>query len=295
VLHVVLRCALAAVLLAAAAAKVSRRDEARPALRALTPVPFWVVVGAEIVLAAGVALGSDPAALAAAAFMVASSVVLIAALRGGRAGAPCGCFGGGSRVSRVAVGRAAALAAAFAALPLLPRGDLATDTWLTIGLVLSLVLVAALGVAVLALAREVGMLRLAIGPQSALEIPEEGPAVGSDSGLRDAFDPRPGADLRLAVFSSEGCRMCRALAPAVAALGRDPHVSLLDLDEVRDAHHWERLGIPGSPFAVVCDAEGRVLAKGTFNSAGQLESLLAGAERRMRSHPTTPTTGPVGG
>jgi hypothetical protein len=124
------------------------------------------------------------------------------------------------------------------------------------------------------------MLRLAVGPQSALEIPEEGPPLGSDSGLAPLLDPRP--DLGLAVFTSEACHLCRSLAPSVAALARDPHVSVIELDELRDAADWARLAVPGSPYAVATDREGTVLAKGTFNSFGQLESLLAGAERRMR-------------
>jgi hypothetical protein len=290
VLHVVLRCALAAVLLVAAVAKIARRDESRAALTALVAAPtgivarvlFPAVVAAEIALAAGVALGSDVAALLAAAFMAASALVLARALRAGRGGAPCGCFGARSRVSRLAVARAAALAVAFALLPLVPRDDLSADAWLTIGLVTALALVAAMAVALFALARVVGLLRLAIGPQSALEIPDEGPPLGAESGLGAFFDPRPGADLGLAVFTSEGCHLCQALAPAVAALGRDPHVSLAELDEVRDHEHWERLGIPGSPYALVLDRRRSVVAKGTFNSLGQLESLLAGAERRMR-------------
>ena len=281
-LHVVLRCALAAVLLAAAGAKHARREESGAALRALVRVPLPAVVAAEVVLAAGVAAGLDAFALAAALFLAAGAGLLLRALLSGRAGEACGCFGPRSRISALAVARAATLAAAFAALPLVPRGALSTDTWLTVGLAVALVLSAVLAVAVLALAREVGMLRLALGPQAALEIPEEGPALGADSGLLGVFDPRPGAALRLAVFTSAGCRLCRQLAPAVAALGRDPHVKLAELDEVRDAAHWRRLAIPGSPYALVLDDAGRVVAKGTFNSVAQLESLLAGAERRLR-------------
>ena len=74
--------------------------------------------------------------------------------------------------------------------------------------------------------------------------------------------------------------MCRRLAPGIHAFARHPHVSLLELDEVRDMEHWRRLGIPGSPYAVALDGSGRVLAKGTFNSLAQLESVLAAAERR---------------
>ena len=290
-LHVAARCTLALVLLAAAVSKLRDGRAGRDALANLVPAsvagPVWpALIALELALAGGVALGLDAAALAAAALLLAGAGLLARALRAGRDGAACGCFGARSRVTRAAVARNVVLAAAFAALPLLPRSGLTTDTWLAIGLVAALVAVAVLAVAVAALAREVGMLRLAIGPQSALEVPEEGPPLGSDSGLAMHLDPRVGLDglpLALAVFSSEGCRLCRALAPAVAALGRDPHVHLLELDEVRDAEHWDRLGIPGSPYAVAMDRAGTVLAKGTFNSLGQLESVLAAAERRIEA------------
>jgi hypothetical protein len=304
VLHLAVRLALAAVLLGAAAAKLRRPGESRAALAGLLrgaaakgassrglrsaegspragAAALGAVVVVEVLLAAGVAAGLDVAAFAAAAFLGAGALLLARALRAGRAGAPCGCFGPRSRVSRVAVARSALLALAFAALPFVPRSDPSAETWLAIGLALALAGVAALGVAALALAREVGMLRLAVGPQGALEIPEEGPALGADTGLAGHLDPRPGAPLTVAVFSSEGCGMCRRLGPGIAALGRHPHVSLLELDEVRDAEVWRRLQIPGSPYAVALDGAGRVLAKGTFNSIAQLESVLASAERRL--------------
>jgi hypothetical protein len=194
----------------------------------------------------------------------------------GRAGAPCACFGARGRVSQLSVGRAALLAAAFALLPLLPRRPLATDEWLAVGLGAALLGLAALAVVVLALAREVGALRLALGPQSALEIPHEGPEVGGHTELM-AVEP---GRLGLAVFTSEACRLCQALEPAVRALGRDPLVELRTFDEVADAAAWAAADVPGSPFAVAVDEDGTVLAKGTFNSAAQLESVLAAAERR---------------
>ena len=287
-LHVVVRCLLAAVLAAAALLKAARPAESRAALQGLVPgLPLAALIVLELALAGGVAAGSDAAALAASVFMLASAALLGRALAEGRAGAPCGCFGARSRISRLAVGRALALAAAFLALPFVPHDDLSADTWLAIGLGVALVAVVALAVAVLALASEVGMLRLAVGPQSALEVPEEGPPLGSDSGLAAYLDPRVDASvLGLAVFTSEGCRMCQALKPQVEALGRDPHVSLVVLDEVADAGHWERLGVPGSPYAIALDQTARVLAKGTFNSLPQLESVLATAERRR-----SPTAG----
>jgi hypothetical protein len=74
--------------------------------------------------------------------------------------------------------------------------------------------------------------------------------------------------------------MCRALAPTIEAFGRDPRVALRTFDEVADAEAWAAADVPGSPFAVALGADGTVLAKGTFNTGAQLESVLATAERR---------------
>src|SRR5439155_15057074 len=113
------------------------------------------------------------------------------------------------------------------------------------------------------------------------EVAHEGPEIGARSPLASAFgaDLAPGR-LGLAVFSSEGCGLCRALAPTVAAFARDPRLSVRRFDEVADAAAWAAADVPGSPFAVALDADGTVLAKGTFNTGAQLESVLAAAERR---------------
>jgi hypothetical protein len=171
------------------------------------------------------------------------------------------------------------LAAALAALPLLPRTEPSTEGWLAVGLAAALLGLAALAVVVLALAREVGMLRLAADPRGALEIAHEGPEVGGRTALADHLEVGHGR-IGLAVFSSDGCGLCRALEPAVEAFGRDPRVALHRFDEVRDADAWAAADVPGSPFAVALDADGTVLAKGTFNTGAQLESVLAAAERR---------------
>ena len=53
-------------------------------------------------------------------------------------------------------------------------------------------------------------------------------------------------------------------------------------DEVAHAQAWRELAIPGSPFAIAHEADGTVLAKGTFNNLAQLESVVATGERRRR-------------
>jgi hypothetical protein len=125
------------------------------------------------------------------------------------------------------------------------------------------------------------VLRASVAPHGALEIPHEGPELGGRTALVEAFgDELDRGLLGLAVFTSEGCGMCHALAPAVAAFGRHPHVALRTFDEVADAGAWAAADVPGSPYAVALDGDGTVLAKGTFNSGAQLESVLATAERR---------------
>jgi methylamine utilization protein MauE len=275
---------LGLVLVASAVLKLADRQGTQAALatygiRARAPAVWAALIVVEAGLGVTVAAGVDAAPYAAAGLTAAFAAVQAVALARGRGGAPCACFGARGRVSGAGVARAALLAAALAALPALPRHEPTTDEWLALGLAVALLGLAGLAVVVLALAREVGMLRLSLDPRGALEIAHEGPEIGARSALAERLELAPGR-LGLAVFSSEGCQLCRALAPAVAAFGRDPRVALREFDEVRDADAWAAADVPGSPFAVALDADGTVLAKGTFNTGAQLESVLAAAERR---------------
>lgn len=249
------------------------------------------LIWTELVLAAGIVAGVDAAAYAAALMMVAFAVALLVALARGRAGAPCACFGSRSRVSRSAVARNVVLAAAFAALPLIPTRTLTTDEWLAVGLALALAACLGLAVAVLALAREVGMLRLRLGPDSALEIPGEGPELGSRARLVERFEPGERAQLALAVFVSESCAVCSGLEPAIESLAREPVLTVASFEEGAEPGAWDDLAVPGSPYAVAMALDGTVLAKGTFNNLAQLESVLATAERRASAADREPVGG----
>jgi hypothetical protein len=183
-------------------------------------------------------------------------------------------------VSGLGIARNLLLAAAFAALASVSSIELSTDQWLGIGLGLALAACAGLAVAVVALAREVGMLRLRLGSTGALEVTGEGPELGVPAPELVARIPLDRARTALAVFTSEGCQMCRSLEPAIQSLAREPEVAVGVFDEVADAELWRGLAIPGSPFAIALDRDGTVLAKGTFNNLAQLESVIATAERR---------------
>jgi thiol-disulfide isomerase/thioredoxin len=278
-----LRLLLAAVLLASAGGKLVSGRSGREALRSYgirrprVRAALWGgAIVAETVLAIGVALDVRRASEAAALLMACFALALATAMLRGRAGAPCGCFGTRSRIGWLAVARSALLAGAFAVLPFLPDTKLSTEAWLGVGLVVALAGLCALGVALLALARE---LRLAIAPQAALSLEHEGPELGGRVGLIERFEGR--APLAVAVFTSPGCGLCRALEPSLRLVANDPEVELELFDEETDADAWASLAVPGSPYAVVLGRDGVVLAKGTFNSLFQLESLLAHATRTV--------------
>jgi hypothetical protein len=120
------RLLIAAILAAAALSKLRTPRAGADAMAAFgfrTALARWAAlafsVASELGLAIAVVLGSDRAIYLAAALMALYALSMIGALLRGQAGRPCGCFGAESRVSWSAIARNAALAAGFAAVPLL--------------------------------------------------------------------------------------------------------------------------------------------------------------------------------
>jgi len=297
---------LGGILLAASALKAADRPGTTVALAAYgvpgrLAAPAWAaLVALEAALAAGLGAGLDPAAYATGSVLAGFLLVQVLALSRGNAGAPCGCFGTAGRLSRTTAGRTALLAAACAALPLPGAGP---------DLPLVLTAAVAAGVVVLALGRR-------NAPRGALEIDGEGPPVGHWSPLASWFDgAAPGAvvtegtapegapsvatggataerrapegalgaahdGVRLALFTSPGCALCRRVAPAAEALAA-AGVAVQRFDEATDTEAWAAARVPGAPFAVALGAGGVVLAKGTVNDPRQLESVLEAARARQ--------------
>jgi hypothetical protein len=159
---------LAVVLLGAACLKAADRNGTAVALAGYgvpgaLAAPAWaLLVFAEAALAAGIAAGSALAAYAAAGLLCVFLVAQATALAQGGAGAPCGCFGAGGRLSRGAASRTALLACACALLPVIGAGP-----------AIPLVLAAALAAAAVVLAAGRGS-----APRGALEIVDNGPPLG---------------------------------------------------------------------------------------------------------------------
>lgn len=180
-------------------------------------------------------------------------------------------------------------------------------TALIVGQVLSWVVIIALVVALLALARQVGVLHMRVAPAGALQA-SGGPAVGGkaptvpartlDGGQATVGGAAKGVPLRLLMFVSATCPLCKGLIPAARSFARDERVELTfvgddapDVQRAMIAAHgldgYRFINGPEAgmafevgklPYAVLLDAEGVILSKGLVNSREHLESLVVAHE-----------------
>jgi methylamine dehydrogenase accessory protein MauD len=178
--------------------------------------------------------------------------------------------------------------------------------WWAAAFVAQWVLVIALCIVVLALARQVGTLHLRLGPRGPLELAEEGPPLGEAPMPAESVtmqgDTRvvggPG-DGQFLLFVSPTCPICDTVLPslpAVASVGRIEPIVIADVERrgarkalqdkridapvIADPALVELYGVPGVPYAVVLDERGVVLAKGTVNNLEQMESMVDMATAR---------------
>jgi thiol-disulfide isomerase/thioredoxin len=281
--------ALGAVLLMSAAMKVRAWAEL-PDVLAAYGVPFSLRRPSAVALVAGEAvlgvllvagIAVLPAAYAALALGVFFTTALTRLRVRGVRRLRCGCFGASERPIGVVLVRALAFTTFAGLVALAAELELAApseETMLLIALAVLAVAVGLLGVLVLALYRQVGVLSLRIAPRAALELAEEGPEVGEPAPtLAELVRRGP----ELVAFFSENCRLCRELAPAVRALAREGlrvHV----VSESDDPDTFAAWLVPGTPF-VVHVIDGAVVAKGSINTLEQLDHVLA-VGRARRNH-----------
>jgi uncharacterized membrane protein YphA (DoxX/SURF4 family) len=287
-LSVVARILVGLLLLWAAAAKLRRRDDLPDWLAAyglparLARPAAWTVMTAEAVvgllLLAGFAL---PASAYAAVVLGAVFVAALAQARlRGVERLRCGCFGASEGRTTLLLLRAGGFTA-LAALAAFTEGSevsASRDTLVLVALGVLAVAVAVLALLVLALYRQVGVLTLRLGPRVPLELADEGPDLGEPAPALEGLQRR-GAEL--VAFFSPGCRVCRQLAPGVAALARHG-LAVRVVEETEDELAFERWNVPGTPF-VVHLVDGVVAAKGTVNTLEEVEELLATGGARVNA------------
>ncbi len=284
------RLAVAAVLLGAALTKIRGRREFVRGLEAYgvpglaRPLVWALVVSLEGALGTLLAVGAFTRSAAYAA--IALGLVFVAALARARlSGAkrlPCGCFGGRrERATWFLLARAGLFTALAVVAAVAQGGKIPTpsaETALLASLAFVALAVVGLGVLVLALYRQVGVLSARLAPHGALELAEEGPEIGRPAPELDDL-PRTGS--ALVAFFSPTCPLCRDLAPAVGGLRRDG-IQVRVVDEAADQEAFERWNVPGSPFAVHV-LDGSVMAKGLVNTLEQLDGLVSLGYARRRA------------
>jgi len=174
------------------------------------------------------------------------------------------------------------------------------------------VVILLLGVAMLALARQVGVLHMRVAPAGALTT-AGGPAVGSAStalpvttldGAKITIGGHAhGTPLRLLMFVSASCPMCKALIPMAKSFASDERVQLIFVGDDEPAIQKAMIAQHGLsaypfvngpdvgqayevgklPYAVLMGEDGTILSKGLVNSREHLESLVIAHEMGLRS------------
>ena len=178
--------------------------------------------------------------------------------------------------------------------------------------VVAWVVILLLGVGMLALARQVGVLHMRVAPAGALTT-AGGPAVGSASnaipvatldGAQISIGGHAhGTPLRLLMFVSAACPLCKGLIPMAKSFAHDERVQLIFVGDDEPAIQKAMVvqhGLSSYPFvngpdigqvyevgklpyAVLMGEDGVILSKGLVNSREHLESLVIAHEMGLRS------------
>jgi methylamine dehydrogenase accessory protein MauD len=170
----------------------------------------------------------------------------------------------------------------------------------------------ALGLVVLALTRQIGLLHERLAPVGALS-GQQGPKVGEPSPVLHLEDlsgrpvpiGEPGADRTLLFFLSPTCPVCATLLPTLLRIvsAEAPRVRLVvasdgDPEEQRVFRHAKgldetpyvlstelgmRFGVGKLPTAILIDEQGIVRAHGIVNTREHVESLFNAGELGVAS------------
>ena len=178
-------------------------------------------------------------------------------------------------------------------------------TVLIVSQILSWIVILGLGLALLALARQVGVLHVRLAPAGAL-LSSRGPVVGEAAPVLDAVT-LDGAPLAIGkpvgrgqflLFVSPHCPLCKDLIPVARNFVRTEKLDIIFVGDDEAAEQRAmiaRLGIEGLPFvnsslvghafhvdrlphAVLIGADGTLISKALVNSREHLESMITAHE-----------------
>jgi methylamine dehydrogenase accessory protein MauD len=201
-----------------------------------------------------------------------------------------------------------AVGVASGAGPAFRPGAVAADgrgavSFLIASQILLWILVLGLILVVFALARQIGVLHERIAPVGALT-PRGGPEIGEpsprimaallDGGHMAMGDPLAPGGMRLLLFVSSDCPVCKRLIPLAKSVAKAEHLDLILVGDEQPAElramiarfdleafpfiNGPELGMAYQvgklPYAVLLDDTGVIAAKGLVNTREHLESLV---------------------
>jgi len=176
---------------------------------------------------------------------------------------------------------------------------------LIVSQILSWVVILGLGLALLALARQVGVLHMRVAPAGAL-MTGKGPMVGEAAPVMEAVTldgaaltiGKPRAGKQLLLFVSPQCPLCKDLIPIAKNFARTEKLDIVFVGDDQESEQRAmiaRLDMDGLPFvnssiigrayqvdrlphAALIGEDGRLLSKGLVNSREHLESMITAHE-----------------
>ena len=185
-------------------------------------------------------------------------------------------------------------------------------TLLIVSAAFSWLLIIALGLALLAIARQVGVLHMRVAPAGAL-VTAAGPKIGDMAPVLDLTSldkppvavgrPLAGARRPLLMFVSPACPICKELIPVVKSFVKREDVDVVFMGDddpadlramigrfalqnfpfVNGHEAGHAFGVEKLPHAVLINAQGRIVSKGLVNSREHLESLVTADEMGVTS------------
>ncbi|MEM7274019.1 MAG: thioredoxin domain-containing protein [Actinomycetota bacterium] len=148
-----------------------------------------------------------------------------------------------------------------------------TGIWLVSYLLLWLT-VAVLGVAVVAMLRQIGILHTRVAPMG-VHFAGEGPELDLPAPVVDDVD-YGASPYTLLAFTSPTCEICATLKPALRHLERGyDEVYLRIIDHDVDPSIFAAFRVRSTPYLVAVDRDGIVRSRGVANTLDQAEEMLA--------------------
>lgn len=186
-------------------------------------------------------------------------------------------------------------------------------TALIVSQIVSWLVILGLVLMLLALARQVGVLHMRVAPAGALTTSGGSAVVGGQGPVVSAQTldgtevivggPAKSVPLRLLMFVSATCPLCKGLIPAARSFAHDERLELQFVGDDSAAAQQAMIAQYGLesyrfingpqvgqayevgklPYAVLLDSEGTILSKGLVNSREHLESLVIAHEMGIAS------------